>query len=220
MSVRAAAQNAPRASARRSSSAPGDHAGRPFGIYIHVPFCATRCGYCDSTPTHPPRPAVRTRRLAAGPTHRAGAAAACLAELLRKSTPCSSAVAALGAGWRRPSRGVDVLARHFTLAATPSDDGGESGVASPGFFEELRSAGSPGCRSACSRWRRMCWAVLDSVHSADGALDADAKHARRASATSTSTSSTATPGETDDDLRRSVDARSTRASTTSPAMRW
>src|ERR1700754_3399152 len=22
-------------------------AGRPFGIYIHVPFCATRCGYCD-----------------------------------------------------------------------------------------------------------------------------------------------------------------------------
>ena len=22
-------------------------AGRPFGVYIHVPFCATRCGYCD-----------------------------------------------------------------------------------------------------------------------------------------------------------------------------
>src|SRR6201997_5661618 len=21
--------------------------GRPFGVYIHVPFCATRCGYCD-----------------------------------------------------------------------------------------------------------------------------------------------------------------------------
>ncbi|UBV23709.1 coproporphyrinogen III oxidase, partial [Mycolicibacterium fortuitum] len=21
--------------------------GRAFGIYIHVPFCATRCGYCD-----------------------------------------------------------------------------------------------------------------------------------------------------------------------------
>ncbi len=23
-----------------------DAAG-PFGIYVHVPFCATRCGYCD-----------------------------------------------------------------------------------------------------------------------------------------------------------------------------
>ena len=21
--------------------------GRPFGFYVHVPFCVTRCGYCD-----------------------------------------------------------------------------------------------------------------------------------------------------------------------------
>src|SRR6201986_1422093 len=20
---------------------------RPFGVYVHVPFCASRCGYCD-----------------------------------------------------------------------------------------------------------------------------------------------------------------------------
>lgn len=25
----------------------GAAGGRPFGIYLHVPFCATRCGYCD-----------------------------------------------------------------------------------------------------------------------------------------------------------------------------
>ncbi|RPF20592.1 radical SAM family heme chaperone HemW [Myceligenerans xiligouense] len=24
-----------------------DRAGRPFGVYVHVPFCSVRCGYCD-----------------------------------------------------------------------------------------------------------------------------------------------------------------------------
>jgi len=28
-------------------SALGALAARPFGIYVHVPFCAVRCGYCD-----------------------------------------------------------------------------------------------------------------------------------------------------------------------------
>ena len=28
-------------------SARGGLGKRPFGIYVHVPFCATRCGYCD-----------------------------------------------------------------------------------------------------------------------------------------------------------------------------
>lgn len=29
------------------SSASSGLGARPFGVYVHVPFCATRCGYCD-----------------------------------------------------------------------------------------------------------------------------------------------------------------------------
>ena len=29
------------------ASALDEMAGRPFGVYVHVPFCTVRCGYCD-----------------------------------------------------------------------------------------------------------------------------------------------------------------------------
>ncbi|MGH2958711.1 MAG: radical SAM family heme chaperone HemW, partial [Solirubrobacterales bacterium] len=37
---------APRDGALPDEALEGLH-GRPFGIYLHVPFCSTRCGYCD-----------------------------------------------------------------------------------------------------------------------------------------------------------------------------
>jgi putative oxygen-independent coproporphyrinogen III oxidase len=30
-----------------ASGAPGADGGRAFGVYVHVPFCTVRCGYCD-----------------------------------------------------------------------------------------------------------------------------------------------------------------------------
>lgn len=32
---------------RLPAAALQDLTSRPFGVYVHVPFCATRCGYCD-----------------------------------------------------------------------------------------------------------------------------------------------------------------------------
>src|SRR5690606_10901396 len=29
------------------STPPRDVVSRDFGVYVHVPFCAVRCGYCD-----------------------------------------------------------------------------------------------------------------------------------------------------------------------------
>ncbi|GAB4083629.1 radical SAM family heme chaperone HemW [Myceligenerans cantabricum] len=32
---------------RPARAGAGAAAGRPFGVYLHVPFCSVRCGYCD-----------------------------------------------------------------------------------------------------------------------------------------------------------------------------
>jgi oxygen-independent coproporphyrinogen-3 oxidase len=54
--------------------------GRPFGIYVHVPFCATRCGYCDFNTYTAGELNGDGGRVAAGRT-RDGYVAAALAEL-------------------------------------------------------------------------------------------------------------------------------------------
>ncbi|MET0998887.1 MAG: radical SAM family heme chaperone HemW [Marmoricola sp.] len=37
----------PRAPRCDTGAVPAAPAGVPFGVYVHVPFCAVRCGYCD-----------------------------------------------------------------------------------------------------------------------------------------------------------------------------
>ena len=37
----------PRADGTLPESALAGVGERPFGVYVHVPFCAVRCGYCD-----------------------------------------------------------------------------------------------------------------------------------------------------------------------------
>ncbi|GAA2374967.1 radical SAM family heme chaperone HemW [Gordonia cholesterolivorans] len=182
---------------------------RPLSLYLHVPFCATRCGYCDFN------------------TYTAG-------ELGSSSSPQSwmegvraelDQAAALLAPGRRvgtvfvgggtPSLlGADGLADllgavrdSFVLAPgaeVTTESNPES--TSPEFFEGLRAAGftrvSLGMQSAA----RHVLAVLERTHTPGCALDA----AREAAAAGFEHLNLdliyGTPGERDEDLDASLDA--------------
>jgi putative oxygen-independent coproporphyrinogen III oxidase len=181
--------------------------GLPFGIYIHVPFCATRCGYCDFntyTPTE------------LGGANPAGWLEAVRAELgFAASRLGSPAVDTVFVGGGTPSmlggRGLaavlDAVRGHFPLAPdaeVTTEANPES--TSQAFFEELRAAGftrlSLGMQSVAPHVLK----VLDRVHSPGRALDA-VREARGAGFGHVNLDLIyGTPGESDDDLRRSVDA--------------
>jgi oxygen-independent coproporphyrinogen-3 oxidase len=182
--------------------------GRAFGIYIHVPFCATRCGYCDFNTYTPAElgganPGEWLESLRA----ELGLAAS------RLGAPPSVDTAFVGGGTPSLLGGdglqavLDSLRAHFTLAAdaeVTTEANPES--TSPQLFEQLRTAGftrvSLGMQSVAPR----VLAVLDRVHSPGRALDA-AREARDAGFDHINLDLIyGTPGESDDDLRRSVDA--------------
>src|SRR6476619_4887252 len=74
-----------------------DHAlagvgSRPFGIYIHVPFCATRCGYCDFN------------TYTAGELGTSASPQSWLEGLRRELDAAAAMLGAVGARRRRPGR--------------------------------------------------------------------------------------------------------------------
>jgi oxygen-independent coproporphyrinogen-3 oxidase len=178
----------------------------PFGIYIHVPFCATRCGYCDFNTYTPAE---------LGGANPAGWLAAVRAELeLAAAQVGSRLVDTVFVGGGTPTMlGGDGLAAvldavrdHFTLAPdaeVTTEANPES--SSPALFARLRAAGytriSLGMQSAAPH----VLAVLDRVHSA-GRAPAAAMEARAEGFDHVNLDLIyGTPGETDDDLRRSVE---------------
>ena len=78
---------------------------RGFGVYVHVPFCASRCGYCDFN--------TYTAAELGGGASRDGYADQVLAEL---------ALAAPGAGRRPPPRVDTVFVGGGTPTLLPTDD--------------------------------------------------------------------------------------------------
>jgi putative oxygen-independent coproporphyrinogen III oxidase len=181
--------------------------GGPFGVYVHVPFCLTRCGYCDFNTYTPaelggvnPDAWLRVLRseleLAA----------------TRLGAPTVQTVFVGGGtpsllGGERLAAVLEAVRDNFELvsdAEVTTEANPESTWAE--MFAELRSAGynriSLGMQSVAPR----VLATLDRVHS-PGRAGAAVGEAFAAGFEHVNLDLIyGTPGECDDDLRRSVDA--------------
>lgn len=181
--------------------------GTAFGIYVHVPFCASRCGYCDFNTYTPTELGTMTPRRWL---------TALRQELERADTAVGAVpVDTVFVGGGTPSllgsdglaEVLDAVREHFALAPgaeVTTEANPES--TSPEFFAAIRAAGytrvSLGMQSAAPR----VLAVLDRVHS-PGRAPAAAREARAAGFEHVSIDLIyGTPGESDADLTASVDA--------------
>jgi len=182
--------------------------GRAFGIYVHVPFCATRCGYCDFNTYTPAE---------LGGANPDGWLSALRAELglavgrLGSAPPVDTVFVGGGTpsllGGSGLTAVLDAIRDHFALgpgAEITTEANPES--TSAGLFDQLRTAGYTRVSLGMQSVAPHVLAVLDRVHSPGRALEA-AQQARAAGFGHVNIDLIyGTPGESDDDLRRSVDA--------------
>ena len=181
--------------------------GTQFGIYLHVPFCTSRCGYCDFN--------TYTAAELGGATPDGWLAA--LRVELRLAAEGLGAVTVdtvfVGGGTpstlggHRLGAALDAVREHFPLAAgaeVTTEANPES--TSPEFFDAIRAAGYTRVSLGMQSSAPHVLAVLDRAHS-PGRPIAAAGQARAAGFGHISIDLIyGTPGETDDDLLASVDA--------------
>jgi putative oxygen-independent coproporphyrinogen III oxidase len=182
-------------------------ADRPFGVYVHVPFCATRCGYCDFN-TYTPGELDSSQSAWLDAIRRELDLAATVL-----TTPVPAGTVFIGGG--TPSLlGADGLAAVLdairgSLGVAPgaevtTEANPES--TSPEFFAGIAAAGytrvSLGMQSAAPH----VLALLDRVHT-PGRPVAAATEARAAGIAQVSLDLIyGTPGESRDDLAASLEA--------------
>jgi putative oxygen-independent coproporphyrinogen III oxidase len=183
--------------------------GAPFGIYVHVPFCATRCGYCDFNTYTPGE---------LGGANPDGWLAALRLELERAAAllgDVARPVDTVFVGGGTPSLlGASGLAavlgairNHFPIAddaEITTEANPES--TSPELFAGLRTAGFTRISLGMQSVAPHVLAALDRVHSPGRPLAAAAEARAEGFDHLNLDLIYGTPGETDDDLRRSVDA--------------
>ncbi|GAA1481051.1 radical SAM family heme chaperone HemW [Gordonia sinesedis] len=181
----------------------------PFGLYLHVPFCATRCGYCDFN-------TYTAGELGSGASPESWhAAVATELDLAAAALVPARPVSTIFVGGGTPSllgaaglsRLLDDVRDRFDLAvdAEITTESNPESV-SPSFFDGLRAAGytrvSLGMQSAAPH----VLATLDRTHTPGRAVAA----AREAAAAGFDHVNLdliyGTPGESDADLDASIDA--------------
>ncbi|WP_227980624.1 radical SAM family heme chaperone HemW [Nocardia spumae] len=190
-----------------------DFGGGPFGIYVHVPFCATRCGYCDfNTYTAGELGSSASPQSWLEALRGELAAAAATFDSLPSAQPPVSTVFVGGGtpsllGGAGLSDVLDAVRAQFTLAPdaeVTTESNPES--TSPEFFDRIRAAGytrvSLGMQSAATHVLR----ILDRTHTPGRAVAA-AREARAAGFGHINLDLIyGTPGESDADLDASLDA--------------
>lgn len=180
--------------------------GRPFGIYIHVPFCVTRCGYCDFN-TYTP---AELGGVNPDAWLSALGAELALASVRLQAPPVNTVFVGGGTpsllGGARLVTLLGMVREHFELAPDAeitTEANPES--AWPDLFDAIRAAGytrvSLGMQSVAPR----VLGVLDRIHTPNRSAAA-AREALAAGFDHVSLDLIyGTPGESDDDLLRSVD---------------
>ena len=181
----------------------------PFGVYVHVPFCAARCGYCDFN-------TYTASELAGSGASPEGWLEAVRRELaLAASTVGARPIDTVFVGGGTPSL-IGAARLGAVVAEIRSTFGLADGAeitteanpesTSPSFFAELVASGftrvSLGMQSAAPHVLR----VLERRHTPGRAVEA-AREARAAGLAHVNLDLIyATPGETDADLAGSLDA--------------
>ncbi|HEX5993605.1 MAG TPA: radical SAM family heme chaperone HemW [Jiangellales bacterium] len=185
---------------------------RPFGIYLHVPFCTTRCGYCDFN-------TYTAAELGSAPGASRGSwADGAIAELglARRVLGTSDApVSTIFVGGGTPSllpaadlaRVVRAIRDEFGLMpdAEISTEANPESV-DPAWFDGLLGAGFTRVSLGMQSVRPHVLAVLDRVHTPGRPAEAAAE-ARKAGFEHINLDLIyGTPGESRDDWRASVSA--------------
>lgn len=182
---------------------------RPFGVYVHVPYCAARCGYCDFN------------TYVAGADERASWRAAATAELAlaarvlgdppRLVAPAQTAFFGGGTPTLLPPADLvavlEAVRERFGLAADAEVTvEANPETVTPSSLAELRAGGftriSFGMQSAAPH----VLGVLGRVHTPGRALEAVAEARAAGFAHVSLDLMFGTPGEHDEDLAASLDA--------------